>query len=111
MAPSMMVATHYSLNGRHPSWGNGFPFANATDGSNPLEKARSVDGAKKPSDTWLSADGSWADLGISAAAFRHRLRANFSYLDGHAETLAPNQITYSTSFPAGISDARRLYNH
>lgn len=110
MDPDMMVFTHYAFNGRHQHYGSGYPFSNlANEGRTKL-----LSGAKKPADTWMQSEGTRADLGIANAVFRHLERCNFSYLDGHAQSLGPLQVDGQSVggwWGSRINDARLLYAH
>ena len=103
MAPNLMVWSHYNYNGRHPSWGSGFPLANWAEG-----RQRKLDSARNPANLWYSVDGYYPDFGASAVTWRHLDRANFSYFDGHAEALRPADVD-AGSLPGsvtGVTDAR-----
>ena len=52
--------------------------------------------ATNPADTWLGADGKWADQGVQDAPFRHLRSANFAYLDGHAQANVFGAFSYHT---------------
>ena len=88
------VATHYGLNGRHDVYVGASrpPFVSYLNGSSPPRPAAALSDATHPADTWLSGDGGWADLGLSEMVFRHRGRANVSYLDGHCGSLRPADV-------------------
>jgi len=99
MTPGTLVFTHYALNGRHYVYKNRnlykingqpheAPFADW--GNDP--KPRLISGATNPQNTWLTGDGTWADVGLSDAVFRHLATCVFSYMDGHVETLGPSDV-------------------
>ncbi len=99
ITPGRMVVTHYALNGRHHVYkkANTYnidgrdhvaPFADLANDKQP----RVLGGASHPAETWLTGDGSWADIGLSHAVFRHLGTCVFSYIDGHADYLRPEDV-------------------
>ncbi|MCX7935766.1 MAG: hypothetical protein N3A66_10975, partial [Planctomycetota bacterium] len=96
----MKVATHYGFNGRHHCHylGKTYPFVSRYNGTDAPRKGQRLAGIRVPSDTWLSGDGAWADLGLSEMVFRHIGRANVSYLDGHSRSFQPSEVDGETIY-------------
>lgn len=94
-AAPLALFNNYGLNGRHPNYvGGAFPSQPVPCGTDVANApARPIESATAPSDTWLAADNSWADVGLCEVVFPHpALSRNYAYLDGHAEPLRPSQV-------------------
>ncbi len=108
------VLTEYVLNGVGRGWRGVYTweqvisqpvlFPNDYD---PPTRHR-IDDATKPSHTFVSSDGSYADFGVGLAIWRHlSTSANFSYLDGHAENIKPIDTRgWVGSAPIKMADPR-----
>ena len=86
------VFTNYGLNGRYYGYYGSEILPCGTD-MTAFAPATRVTAATHPSDTWLAADNTIADVGIREVVFPHLgISRNYAYLDGHAEGLRATQV-------------------
>jgi len=87
------IVTHYGWNGCHPSWRGVFGWALPFGTDDPSWLPQRIGAGTHPSGTWLGADNQHPDLGLREVAFPHAgLTRNYSYLDGHCQTLSVGDV-------------------
>lgn len=104
------VWSSYSANGRHPaSGGDALNYPMKSAGHQPKFTC-----IRNSADTWLAADGTSGDLGLSNTVFRHvGFSANFLYADGHVEGLKTTEVDgnyYGPLFQIIVNDSRLWTN-